>query len=774
MKIPKPLLMLIGLLLIMIFASLYLQYCRDPQIPIKPTIPTPPVSTQKERGTFYHIDPKSSNKQIVIGLQYQQDNLDDTTNNTGQYHYQPSKKITFKIGESIIGAVNAKPETLHSELGNPTTVTNISHFLITIDSDNSPDSITIPPEAYQIQIDFTQANELFDKALAFELNRVSLTDIAPTGFVPSLGINLESPQAEADMIGQSMPFVDIFRTARPFPEFSCKEVEYDENGWPTLIPNSCGAEKARTLMLQSLPSGSVPFGKYTVLYDGKGKIHYGGSAKLISSHPDQGYDIIRFDPEMHRKTNRLILTITKTAAAPEHIKNIRMLMPGGICQNNPYLRVENTSACKDNNFTSFIDLLREDRNTIVFNPDYLRFLKDFRVLRTMNFMEASPRRPNRHFIPLCEDLSKAEYLDCVTQTIDWSHRAKMDDATWGGSFRTIITKRHGVPLEVVVALANQLNADPWFNQMHSADNDYVKQYATYVRDNLKEGLKAYIEYSNETWNTGFWGAHYVQAMGYKNGLDSPIYPFRDADYSARVRYYSKRSVEIFKIWEDVFGGTDRIVRIIGSNQTSTPTSKDILEYKNAYKHVDAVAIGPYFYGCWNREAEQCADTSLIPKVLSEANNVDDVFSIFKHSYAPDVKDFRQRGDPYGIASILNLIKRQVAIAKEFNVDLFAYEGGQHLNVRWREDVEKNGQSDADLRETYEQANRDPRMKGLYLELLNGWKDAGGKLFVMFTMPQTFHKWGSFGIKEHLNAPREESPKYDAAITLQEDVKKPWW
>ena len=773
MKMPKELAILIGLLLIMVFASLYLQHCREPQTPTPP-FTNPDIPIKSEYGYFYHVNPESNNKQIVIGLQYQTESIDDSTNNIGQYNYIIDKSITFKIGESIMGSLIAQAETLHSSLGNPTTTNNISHFLITVDSDDNPDTITIPPEAYNIQIDFTQPNELFKKALAFELNRVALTDISPSGFVPSLGINLESPQAEADMIGQSMPFVDIFRTARPFPEFSCEDVEYDENGWPTVIPNSCGAEKARTLMLQSLPSGSVPFGKYTVLYDGKGKIQYGGSAKLISSHPNKGYDVIRFDPEMHRKTNRLILTITKTSASPNHLKNIRIVMPGGICEGNPYLRVENETFCKENNFVSFVDLLRDDRNKIIFNPDYLRFLKDFRVLRTMNFMEASPRRPNRHYIPLCENLSEEEYLNCVTQTIDWSQRAKMDDATWGGSFRTIVTKRHGVPLEVAVELANQLNADPWFNIIHSADDDYVRQYASYVRDNLKEGLKAYIEYSNETWNTGFWGAHYVQAMGYKNGMDTPIYPFRDADYSARVRYYSKRSVEIFKIWEDVFGGTDRIVRIIGSNQTSTPTSKDILEYKNAYKHVDAIAIGPYFYGCWNREAEQCADTTLIPEVLSEAETVDDVFKIFRHSYAPNVKDFKQRGDPYGIASIINLIKRQVAIAKEFNVDLFAYEGGQHLNVRWREDVEKYGKSDAHLRKIYEQVNRDPRMKELYLELLRGWKDAGGKLFVMFTMPQTFHKWGSFGIKEHLNAPREESPKYDAAITLQEEAKKPWW
>ena len=661
MKPPKELVLLISLLLIMVFVSLYLQYC-DPH--------------KTQRSTQIQLQPSSNN---------------------------------------II-----------------------------------PSNIGTQPKLQQKLIEKYHTQDLFQKP-----------------FQSLLGINLESPQAEADMIGQSIPFVDVFRIARPFAEYSCDQIDYDEYGWVTHIPASCTTVKARTTMLQNLPEDSVPFGIYTVLYDGIGKLSYAGAGRLLESHPDKGYDLIRLDTKLYQQTKRLIVNVIKTADAPNHIKNIRVVMPGGICVGNPYQRVESAEDCQAFQYLAFADLLREDRNNIVFNPDYLRFLKDFRVLRTMNLMEASPRRPNRHFIPLCENLSEAAYRDCVTQTFKWSQRAKMNDATWGGSFRTIVTKRHGVPLEVVVALANQLNISPWFNIPHNADDDYIRQYARYVRDHLNQGLKAYIEYSNETWNTGFWGAHYVQAMGYKKGLDKPVYPFRDTDYSARVRYYSQRSVEIFKIWEQIFGGTNRLVRIVGSNQTSVPTSKDILAYKDAYQFIDAIAIAPYFYGCWDREVEQCQDTQLIPEVLSQANSVDEIFKIINHPYYPKVKDFKKRGDPYGIDSILNLIKRQAENAKQFGVELYAYEGGQHLVVRWQED-ENRFAEDAKLRELFEQANRDPRMKDVYLQLLNGWKQAGGKLFVVFTLPQTFHRWGSFGIKESLNAPRVQSPKYDAIIAIQEN------
>ena len=61
----------------------------------------------------------------------------------------------------------------------------------------------------------------------------------------------------------------------------------------------------------------------------------------------------------------------------------------------------------------------------------------------------------------------------------------------------------------------------------------------------------------------------------------------------------------------------------------------------------------------------------------------------------------------------------------------------------------------------------------YTQLLNGWKTAGGELFVVYTMSQSFHQWGSWVIKEHLNKPRAESPKYDAIMSFQETWMKPW-
>ena len=56
---------------------------------------------------------------------------------------------------------------------------------------------------------------------------------------------------------------------------------------------------------------------------------------------------------------------------------------------------------------------------------------------------------------------------------------------------------NGASLEVMVALANALDADPWFNMPHQADDTFVRNFATYVRQHLEPGRKVYVEWANE-------------------------------------------------------------------------------------------------------------------------------------------------------------------------------------------------------------------------------------------------------------------------------------
>lgn len=702
----------------------------------------------------------------VSGLEYKSGSRAGTTDKFGLFNYEAGKNIAFSIAGKHIGSVspNNLPisiEKLVKNASNPV----IKHLPLLLTDLNAKNATSINAK--------------------FNLNQLEQALFKPTSLPTgrSLGINLETPQAEADGIYQPLPFVDIFRVARPFMENSCTDISYDRAGWPLDLPASCasqGAKKyAMTRILQFMPNNAAPAGRYHVLYDGKGDIrfdHMGTNRKVV----DDGHltvDIKALPKNLY--LHGLVLFITKTDST-NPIRNIRIIMPGGICKGNPFERVDTANQCSDDNpYISFFDVLKNNREAIIFNPDYLAFHKDFRVLRMMNFMEATPRRPASNSLNPCPN--NDTYADCLTRDRSWNQIAKMSDASWGGSYKTIVTKRFGVPLEITVALANLLQAHPWFTLPFNASDDYIDQYAGYLKTNLDKSLRAHIEYSNEVWNGGFWGAQYAVVMGKKLGLDKPALAFRSEEHTARVRFYSKRSVEMFKRFENVFGNLTRLVRIMGGQHKSHAYSRDILSYKDASDDTDVLAVAPYFHGCWSRtkagDSEipiaACGNTDVVEKTLAEAKSVDDIFTTINSTYTPSAATAGQKGDTNSIDAITKLMTNQVNITNNFGVDLYAYEGGQHLTVNYGDTTLTTSTLDS-LYDLIATANRDPRMGDLYSKFLTEWKKRGGKQFMLFTSPQTFNRYGFFGIKEWINQPRVEAPKYNAAMSFQEDTGSCWW
>ncbi|WP_298610740.1 hypothetical protein [uncultured Thiothrix sp.] len=698
------------------------------------------------------------------------------TSATGEYKYDTSEQVSFTLFNTTFAGISTKAIINEDDLAvsfckaNATPAScqykvarNLQRLLLSTDTDqNYTNGITIlanfqqsPPLALDSEID------QFELTLAKKLSPLGRQTVAL--FSPSLGINLESPQPESDEVGgQPVAFVDLFRISRPFPEFSCTDIKYDSNGWPTEIPASCDTQVnptfrtptwATTLILRYVPYGAIPTGKYTVLYEGVGSLQYSGIANKLPAESQPGRDVIEITPDLIKTRNSAGLRLQlKDMDSTNPVKNIRIVMPGGICEGNPLVRVDGEADCPSGQYRSFVDSLAADRNSIIFNPDYLHFLKDFKVLRTMNLMEMSPR--NRACYPLTDDA----YKQCMLQDFTWDQRAKMDQSSWGGSSRTPLLKLYarGAPLEVVVALANTLNKDVWFNLPHNATNDYVTKFATYVRDNLNSNAKIHLEYTNEPWNAIFWGSMYVRMKGIALGLDT-------TEWRAGYKYYSNRSVEIFKIWHDIFGGSERLVRTLNTYHPDEWMSRNMLSYNGNNQYVDALASAPYFQGCWDKTANvACADTTKNPLVVKDATSVDDLFNIIDNP-----------NNPYGIAATIKWMSVQAKVAKDFNLDFYTYEGGQHL-VTKNDDPTLTAEHRKRLLDLIRAANRDPRMAGRYSQLLNGWKESGGKLFMLFTMPQSYHTYGTFGIKEHLNQARSEAPKYDMSMQFQEMQKKCWW
>ncbi len=269
----------------------------------------------------------------------------------------------------------------------------------------------------------------------------------------------------------------------------------------------------------------------------------------------------------------------------------------------------------------------------------------------------------------------------------------------------------GVPLEVMVDLCNQTKTDMWLTIPDTWDADAVARAAALVHQRLDPKRTLYVEHSNEVWNGMFQQAKRAQAAGLARGLSKN--PFE-----AQLREHAQKSGEVFAAFAKVFAKDRyRLVRVLGS-QAATPWASEVLLSEKGVS-ADAVAIAPYF-GAGVRGGTVDEIMKQLGKSIDEQNE---------------------------------LIQKHKRIAAHYGVRLLAYEGGQHL-------VGDN--------KAFIDANRDPRMRALYLRSLKGWSEGGGGLFLHYYDVGMPGKFGSWGAREHVDQPRAQAPKLDALMTFAEN------
>jgi len=286
----------------------------------------------------------------------------------------------------------------------------------------------------------------------------------------------------------------------------------------------------------------------------------------------------------------------------------------------------------------------------------------------------------------------------------------------------------GVALELMVELSNEINAAPWFCIPHKADDEYVREFAKIVKAQLKPNLKVYIEYSNELWNGSFPQGKWIAEKGLELGLDT------EERYQQRqISYQVKRSIEIFKIFEEEFGGTSQLVRVMASHNANDWRTGQLLNRYDAPLYVDAVAIAPYFGTAIGQQLVDIGEGKA---------TVNDVIRLAKTIIDND---------------ILDRVGNHADILRSYNIPLIAYEGGQSFvgvktfkSLDWLTDLLTN-------------ANRHPDMYELYTKMYNAWSYKGGELFVAFNSVTQFNNFGSWGMLEYQTQPIEDAPKYRATL-----------
>ena len=195
-------------------------------------------------------------------------------------------------------------------------------------------------------------------------------------------------------------------------------------------------------------------------------------------------------------------------------------------------------------------------------------------------------------------------------------------------------------------------------------------------------------------------------------------------------YCARRSSEIMKIWEQELP-PERLVRVLAWQSGAAWWFENILlKTEDTEQHHDVLAIAPYFGGYLGNPRNQAGLQT--PHLSLDAL----------------MAELTDRAVPQAIEGMRQVAKTAAAHGKA----MIAYEGGQHLVGvgPWL--------NDEALNRLFDQANRDPRMGPLYDRYLQGWREAGGQLFVNFIHCDAYSRYGRFGILEYLGQTPEQSPK----------------
>lgn len=531
-----------------------------------------------------------------------------------------------------------------------------------------------------------------------------------------LGINLREIVDYSD----EDPFLDYIKTSRVWfgqtdTEFDTQEsdqIDLDENGWVrSLLPLTPSARFTRVATIMMV-SGEVHNN-----YAGEYVVLYEGKGQLGYG----GASILESAP------GRDLISVTDPAG----------YLQVQILKTDPQDYLRNIHVVKKQYEQEFAD-------GAIFNPVWLEKLQPFRTIRFMDWMRTNG-----------------------SQQSDFSLRTQPQTARY--------TTELGAPLEVMIALSNQLHAEPWFNMPAPANDDFIRLFAQTVRASLDPSLRVYVEYSNEVWNTGApfhpQGSYIDQQAAAEFG-DGALQDF----FTARLNWHGKRTAEMCRIWKSVFSGEEnRVICVLGAQAANTYTAEQALDCPLWVADKDnpnqdqrrcqeygiyAVAIAPYFGSyigdfTWQEQTQTWNIDQLFEEIINGGLIQD-----------PVPGDFNDPHPQGALVEARSFMREYHDHAVQYGYHLLAYEGGQHLAGIG------SAQNNQNLTALFSEANRDARMNEIYLQYLKDWQmEAFGETFVLYYFAGRYSQFGNWGLMEYIE--QENSPKYRAVTEFVQSTNC-WW
>lgn len=499
-------------------------------------------------------------------------------------------------------------------------------------------------------------------------------------------------------------FTDAFKASRPWISQTFNPqtwaLSWDDSTAPPLDLDADGNVKslktwtqngvtmkqyAGTLMFRGL-GGNYAGGTYHAEWDGTGVVTFGFDAVVTSSG------------ETAEGRNFAELAVTPT-------------------DNGIYMRIEETSPTDP------------VRNFNIWMPDYNG--QSFRGQRWEPGADFSPFHPL--FLARLDPFTTLRFMGMqetnTSDIVTWDQRRDANDIRQGsGSGGTpsdpIV---NGMSLEYMVELANELDADPWFNMPYQADDTFVRNFATYVSQNLEPGRTVYVEWANEVWNFG-WGfeaSQWVAGKAKAAGLDPDYGQWIVAGQEA------KRDMDI---WSEVFANQSSVdlIRVAGGWAAVDWVTNQVLE--NMDGSFDAIAIAPYITPT---DAQRAGYTS--------ATTVDKIIADTRTNVATSVQWTADH----------ELLAQQWSAELGRPIELVAYEGGPHLDGRG-----------APYQNAFYAATNDARMGDIYGDYLRTLDAAGLDLYMdfQFTGQAGAAPWGDFAKLHRMDQSLATAYRYNAVVS----------
>ncbi|MFM8735411.1 MAG: Calx-beta domain-containing protein [Pirellulales bacterium] len=501
-------------------------------------------------------------------------------------------------------------------------------------------------------------------------------------------------------------FTDAFKASRPWITHAFNPAtwatSWDDPSTPPLALDANGnvtrlatwttpggqtlQQRAGTLMFRGL-GGGYAAGTYRAEWDGDGVVSFGFDARVTASG--------------------------KTAAGRTWADLLVTPSDDGI-----YMVIESTNPANPaRNFNVWMPDWQGRRFAgqrwepgAAFSPFHPLFLERLAPFHTLRFMA----------------MQETNSSDIRT----WADRRDATDIRQGsGSGGTVSEPLvNGMSVEYMVQLANDLDADAWFNMPHMADDTFVRNFATYVRDHHEPGRKAYVEWANEVWNFG-WGFEASQWVAEQTRLPTNAGLDPDLAHWIVAGREAKRDMDI---WSDVFTSqAERIVRVAAGWAAVDWATGQIAEAMGG--SFDVIAIAPYITLTDEQRATYSAATT-VDRVLADTR-ADVATSLeWTANHARLARDWAARlGRPIG---------------------LVAYEGGPHLDGRGEP-----------YQAAFHAAANDPRMGDIYRDYLRGLDASGMQLFVdfQFTSQPGDGPWGDFAKLHRMDEPVATAWRYAAVV-----------